>query len=162
KPLEIEFTNELADRDIPPLLVTKNTCANIEELQVVLEITQKTVGASADGSVSTIPPENWQYAETALRQIKPVTTIISPGKAPSVTKRQVPNKVASDSEFSEVLRYVTGVRTITWPPIDKTHWIEGGVEKEAPQTVNGGQSNYLNFHNISTITAYTGEALEDP
>jgi hypothetical protein len=162
KPIEIEFTNELADRVIPPLLVTKNTCANAEELQVVLEIEQKIVGASADGGVSTIPPENWQYAEVALRQIKPVTTIISPGKAPSVTKRQVPNSVASDSEYAEVLRYVTGSRTITWPPLDSTHWIEGGVEKEAPQTVNGGSQHYLNFHNISTIKAYTGEALLDP
>lgn len=161
-PLIINFTRELADRSMPAFLVTTNTLANNEAKLTVIEVIVDTVGASADGEVATVPPEDWYYAQVAIENIKPMTTIVTPGKAPGITKRQPVFTSFADSEFVEVLRYVTGRRGVPWPPVDDTNWIEAGVEREAPKPLNAELAHYINFHNISTAVAYTGAALLDP
>ena len=158
-PLVISFTGELADRPMPQFLVTKNLLADIEERLCLVEVTVTQVGASADGEDAVIPTEDWYFAQTAIDNIKPVTCIITPGKAPGLTKRQIPNAVFADSEFIEVLRYVTGKRGLPWPPVSSTTWIEPGVENEGPMALDGQHANYVNFHNVPAARAYT-EALD--
>lgn len=161
-PISVAFTNELADRVIPELLVVENALVDNRFKQCIIEITQEQVGVSADGDVSTIPPEGWYFAEVAIGNIKPVTTIVSPGKAPSITRRQIANTTVSDSEFESVLRYVTGSRSVNWPELDPTHWIESGIEHEAPTLISGQQAHYSNFHNIHHIAAFTEEQEQEP
>jgi len=157
-PITVTFTNELADKPMPQFLVTQNNIGDIEEqlVRVVIEVGQ--VGVSADGEIAVIPTEDWYFAQTAIDNIKPVTTILTPGKAPGLTKRQLPTASFADSEFTEVLRYVTGKRGLPWPP----GWIEPGVENEAPVAKNGQTANYVNFHNISAAVAYTEGGEEHP
>jgi len=161
-PLVVTFTNELADRKMPQLLITRNTLADVENKLVEVEVEVTQVGASADGEDATIPTESWYLAQKAIGEIKPVTTILTPGKAPGLTKRQIPNAVFADSEFIEVLRYVTGKRGLPWPETGNgIAWIEPGIENEAPVAINGQHANYVNFHNVSAATAYN-ENHEEP
>lgn len=166
QPMEVSFTGELADREIPELLVHpiptgENAMLNAEGelVEALVEVDQ--VGVSADGEVAYIPAINWHYAQTAINNIKPMTTIITPGKAPGVTKRQVANQTFAGSSFTQVLRYVTGSTGIKWPPISATNWIVAGEEKEAPVAQFGSKSNYVSYHNVASIIAYTEEALQD-
>lgn len=160
-PLVVTFTGELADRPMPQFLITKNLLADNEEKLCEIEVTVEQVGASADGEDAVIPTEDWYFAQVAIDNLKPVTTIITPGKAPGTTKRQIPNEVFADSEFIQVLRYVTGKRGLPWPAVDNVAWIEPGVENEAPMALDGGHANYVNFHNIPAATAYTEDDAED-
>jgi hypothetical protein len=161
-PITVRFTGELADRPIPEILVVQNSLADFEEHLVEIEVEVGQVGVSADGETAIIPVEDWYYAQAAIDNIKPMTAIVTPGKAPGITKRQIPSASFADSEFIEVLRYVTGRRGLPWPPVDATHWIEPGIEHEGPVSLNAQQSHYVNFHNISTAVAYTEAALTDP
>ncbi len=161
-PLEIHFTGELADTPIPLIQVTFNSLINFELKSAAppqLEFEQ--TGVSQDGEVASIPVEDWYYALQGIDNIKPVTAIVTPGKAPGITKRQLPNAVFSDSEFTEVLQYVTGIRQVKWPPLDSLHWIEGGIEHEAPLPLDAQQSHYVNFHNISKVLSYTEDAISE-
>lgn len=159
-PLVISFTNELADKPMPQFLITQNSLADNEDHLVEIEVTIDQVGVSADGEEAIIPTEDWYFAQVAIDNIKPVTTILTPGKAPGLTKRQIPNATFADSEFVEVLRYVTGKRGLPWPPVSSTTWIEPGVENEAPLAINGQHANYINFHNIAAAVAYTEDGAE--
>jgi len=159
-PLVISFTGELADRPMPQFLVTKNSLGDIEEKLCEVEVAVEQVGASADGEDAVIPTEDWYFAQVAIDNIKPVTCILTPGKAPGTTKRQIPNTVFADSEFVQVLRYVTGKRGLPWPPVSSTTWIEPGVENEGPMSLGGQHANYVNFHNIPSAVAYTEAAIE--
>lgn len=159
-PLVISFTNELADRSMPQFLITQNSLADNEGRLVEIEVTVDQVGVSADGEEAIIPTEDWYFAQVAIDNIKPVTTILTPGKAPGLTKRQIPNTSFADSEFIEILRYVTGKRGLPWPPVSSTTWIEAGVENEAPVAINGQHAHYVNFHNVASAAAYTEEGTE--
>ncbi len=160
-PLIISFTGELADRPMPQFLVTKNSLGDNEGKLCEVEVIVDQVGASADGEDAVIPTEDWYFAQVAIDNIKPVTAILTPGKAPGLTKRQVPNAVFADSEFIEVLRYVTGKRGLPWPPASTTTWIEPGVENEGPMALEGQHAHYVNFHNIPAARAYTETEAPD-
>lgn len=159
-PLVISFTNELADRPMPQFLVTQNSLSDNEGNLIEIEIEVDQVGVFADGEEAIIPIEDWYFAQVAIDNIKPVTCIVTSGKAPGLTKRQIPNASFADSEFTEVLRYVTGKRGLPWPPVSSTTWIEPGIENEAPVAINGQHANYVNFHNVATAVAYTDEGTE--
>lgn len=165
--MEIAFTGDLADTPIPDLLVLPtpeggNAMLDINGKLVNVLLEDKQVGVSADGEEAAISPADWHYATIAINNIKPVTTIVTPGKAPGVTQRQIANNIFSGSSFTEVLRYVTGSTAVQWPPLDTTHWIESAKEHEAPVAQFGQQSKYSSFHNIANAVAYTESALEDP
>lgn len=159
-PLTISFTGELADRPMPQLLITKNSLGDNEGHLIEIEVAVDQVGVGADGEDAVIPTEDWYFAQVAIDNIKPVTTILTPGKAPGLTKRQIPNATFADSEFIEVLRYVTGKRGLPWPPVSSITWIEPGVENEAPVASNGQHAHYVNFHNVAAAVAYTEEGAE--
>ncbi len=159
-PLVVTFQNELADTELPQFLITQNSLKDSEGKLVEIEVEVDQAGVSADGQNAVIPTEDWYLAQVAIDNIKPVTTILTPGKAPGLTVRQIPTAAYADSEFTEVLRYVTGKRGLPWPPVSSTTWIEPGVENEGPVSQNGQHANYVNFHNVSTAVAYTEEGAE--
>lgn len=181
RPVEVDFTNALADQPIPQILVNSapdivvgiggaNAVAPlVSELSDVTKnpltisstVTVDRVGTSADSQTATIPPQNQHNMEVALDRIRPVTSIITTQPAQAVTQRQKTNTIFAGSSYTEVLRYETGKSAIRWPAIDQTHWIEGGKEHEAPHPVGDLNQHYQGFHNVSAVTAYTEGALGD-
>lgn len=162
-PMQVEFTGELADTEVPTLeLIPGASMTNAEGKLATAAVEVNQVGVAADGETAHIPPRDWHYALTAIDQIKPVTTIVTPGKASGITKRVVSNNTSTDSAFIDVIRYVTGNSKVVWPSKDATHWIENSKEREAPVSENDRKHHYIGFHNIASITAYTEEGLKDP
>lgn len=160
-PIVISFTRELADKALPEFIVS-SSLFDIDENFITVSVELNQVGVEADGEESAIAPSDWYYANVAIEKIKPITTILTPGKGAGSTKRQIPNLIFSDSTFTQVVRYVTGLNSVKWPTVDSTHWIVGGKEEEAPLSQYAQRQHYLNFHNISTTSAYTDTGLIDP
>jgi len=166
-PITIEFTNELADRPLPEILLTpiatgENAMLNIngELAEAISRI--KTAGVGSEERESYISPQDMHYMEEAINNIRPLTSIITTNSGGSLSNRVVFSNTQADSAFTEVLRYVTGRSSVKWPPVSPTSWIEEGKENEAPLPKNAQQQNYTGYHNISSIIAYTDKALEDP
>jgi hypothetical protein len=159
-PFTVSFTNELADKQLPPF-EHKSTLEDIDSEPIQIEVEVNRVGVEADGEESIISSSDWYYADLAIGKIKPMTTFLTPGKAKGTSKRHVPNFIHSDSTFTEVIRYVTGLNAVRWPARTGSHWIEAGREHEAPLSQFAQRQHYSNFHNISEISTYDDEALAD-
>jgi hypothetical protein len=120
------------------------------------------VGVEADGLYIQFAPGDVQDMLYAVDILRPVTSFVTTTIGQSVTQRQPANNTFASTNYTEVLRYVTGDVHVPWPMTDaKTNWIEAGLEHEAPTPANSLSSQYCNFHNISSVTAYTGAALQD-
>ena len=170
----ITFVGALSDFDAPTIdpiistdlatgvgttlfpLMTDNTD---NPLNVDALLTTTTVGI-APGVAATIAPADEYAMRLAVDQLKPLPTFITTQPGTSTTIEQPPNTVFSATNTVEVLRYVTGRSNVPWPSLDSTHWIQAGLEHEAPLQYGSG-SQYTGFHNISGVTAYTESALGD-
>lgn len=175
--IQIQFAGKLSDQSVPFLAanlqpdravgVTVTGSGGTEEMSSVAgtvisaEITMATVGISADQQATTIAPADEYAMLLALNQTKPMTTVITTQDGQSTTVRQQINSSFTASSRVEVVRYATGRASVTWPMVDSTHWIEGGVEHEAPKPLGSGSQHYQGFHNIANILAYTELALAD-
>lgn len=177
-PIQIQFANALSDQSVPLLAanlspdqavgITVTGSGGTEEMSnggtgeiVDAEIVMSTVGISADEQATTIAPADEYAMLLALGQTKPLTTVVTTMNGQSDTVRQQINEEFTGSSQVEVVRYVTGRASVTWPSVDSTHWIQGGVEHEAPRALGSGSQHYQGFHNISSIMAYTEKALLD-
>lgn len=176
-PIQIQFSGKLSDQSVPFLAANlqpdkavgitvtgsggTEQVSNVAGLSVVAEITMDTVGISADEQTTTIAPADEYAMLLALNQTKPMTTVITTQDGQSTTVRQQINDSFTASARVEVVRYATGRASVTWPTVDATHWIEGGIEHEAPRALGSGSSHYQGFHNVAGIMAYTELALAD-
>jgi hypothetical protein len=68
--------------------------------------------------------------------------------------------VPPSSEYSKVVRYVTGSPDVDWP-VGSMYWIKKNVEVEAPAATGDKKEAYQNFHIIKKIYAYDDDALND-
>lgn len=177
-PIEVQFTNALADTEVLTLLPNVGPDVGIaaagtgipqqlvdtlgSPLTVGALITPDTVGVSADGEVASIGPADAHAMQSAMDNIRPVTAFVTTAASPGLTTRQPANTIFGGSSYTEVLRYATGSSQVMWPQLDALHWIEQGKEHEAPRPSGDLAHHYINFHNLASAISYTEEALEDP
>lgn len=184
QPVTIQFTNALADRPTPALQVnlapTVPTINGLggpsapqplggqmvdvtgNPLTINATVTNDRVGVSADSQTNGIAPGDEHAMQVALDEIRPITSFVTTQQAQGVTQRQPANTIFAGSAYTEVLRYETGNASVSWPSTDATHWIESGIEHEAPRPVGDLRYQYQGFHNVQNIQAYTEAALSDP
>ena len=178
--ITIQFVNALADQTILPLQVnvnadpvtgvTRTGFGGTEQLSDVTDdpinvvglIKVQQAGLSTAGQHTTIAPVDEQAMQTAVRQIQPLTALITTQPGQVSTVPQQVNSSFTASNLTTVVRYVTGRSPFNWPPADATHWIEPAVEHEAPHALGTDSHQYCGFHNITNIQSYTEEALADP
>lgn len=149
-PMDIQFVGDLGYADVPKLYIDTTALTGGTSPFGDIVITQSAVD-SRDEIVS-IQPRDQYYLYSALNRIKPVTSIVTFGQAPSLCTTAVFNSVFPTSQYTEVVRYVTGSMAVLWPPIEGNHWIESTVEHEAPRVLDDLQHHYQGFHNISSIS----------
>lgn len=101
-------------------------------------------------------------AQTAVDLLRPVPTIPSWYQAHSKHRVQPWQTILASTEYTEVVRFVTGSPNVPWPQPDSMHWIEASIENQAPQLSGTELQHYVNFHNVESIQAYTDAALSDP
>jgi hypothetical protein len=129
-------------------------------LNVDAVVSTLTPGVSPTQDTSIAPADEYAM-RLAIDQIKPLTTFITTQPGTTTTFQQEANTTFSGTNQIEVVRYVTGRSDVPWPGVDNTHWIQAGLEHEAPLPFGTNGTQYTGFHNISSITAYTEGALSD-
>jgi hypothetical protein len=150
-PIRITFTNELAARDVPELIPTSNLVGGTIPLVLV---TVSRSGIEAADEIVNIAPRDQRYLQEALDRIRPVTSIPTVGSARGLQARQLWKAAQSTSEFTEVVRYVTGQSNVPWPARDETqYWIESNVEHEGRRPHDGGSQHYRSFHVPTSLNA---------
>jgi hypothetical protein len=149
-PISIEFTNVLGYKDVPTLQAARAFTGGTSPA-ISVETTRSAVD-TADEIASISPRDKW-FLKRAMERIKPVTTLLSFGQAPGLTQTQIWEDAYSTSQYTEVVRFVTGQTGIIWPPTDGIRWIEQAIEHQAPRVLDDLQHHYRGFHNIGTITA---------
>ncbi len=150
EPLTIRFLGRLADKDVASILVSNELLGT--NPQIVTATT--TQGFDAASEIVDLSPGDQHHLQEALDRIRPVAVI--PTVAPaSGTKSSITwIRSGASSVFDEMVRYVTGSGTIQWPTVDGVHWIEGGVEHQAPRPHGELPYNYQAFHQIRNIDSY--------
>lgn len=175
QPINVEFINNLSDQTVSVLqfnLAPDYATGVLESrgmgpmtdvvgntLDIGANVVSDTAGASATSQNIAVSAANMSSLYAALNQTAPVTSLFTTTVGAATTIQQNVTASFTGSSQIEVVRYETG-RAIPWPTLDSTHWIESGVEHEAP-TVYGVATQYQGFHNISNAIAYTELALFD-
>ena len=157
-PIQIYFTGQLANRDVPPLYTTNSLIGS--GVGIIVE----TLRGGIDGTdeIGVIPPRDQHYLIQALEHLRPQTTIITYQQGSGAQSRILWNNIASTSNYTEVIRYVTGTTGILWPAVTSRYWIEQGIEHEGHRVRGDLQYHYTGFHEVSRAVAYTEAALADP
>lgn len=156
-PLTIRFIGRLAERDVAQLVASNELIGTNAQIT----LTTITQGFDASTEVVDLSPSDQHHLQEALDRIRPVAVI--PTMAPaSGTKSAVSwVRAGASSEFDEMLRYVTGSGSIIWPARDEVHWIEGGIEHQAPRPHGELPYNYQAFHQIPTVDSYDESGIAD-
>lgn len=157
-PIEILFTGELSNRDVPTLIVSNNVTGGTTP---TIAITTKRSGIDQTDEVVALSPRDQRYLRDAIGRLKPMTAVVTFNKGRGLRSQQVWNSIYSANTYHEVVRYATGQSGIPWPAIDDNNWIEASVEHRAPRAFDDLQQHYRGFHNIASILAYNGGALDD-
>lgn len=150
-PWVISFMGPLANRDVPELQINSNMTNGTSNISVL--VTTLIGGEESSGEIATIPARAQYSLQLAVDRIRPQTTVMTLADARGLRRRNNWLGVHASSEYSEVLRYVTGTNEITWPDPSSASWIETQVEKEGPRVYKDLQYHYTGFHNITNATA---------
>jgi hypothetical protein len=150
----------------PWVFTFTNTLANdstINQISVIspyftdeaFEITTGTGLVNGDQEIVAIAPADLYSLQIALDRIRSVTTIPTVHPFTSIRQNQPWGNIYATTQQNQVLRYVSGLSSVNWPPVDQYHWIVAGVEEQAPRLANDPQHDYQGFHNPVTTTAST-------
>jgi hypothetical protein len=178
QPVNIVFTGALGGITVNQIIV--NTTANVfsglgssdfpaitnNEVgspDIIAEVFEDIAGAAYDTAYQQFAPGDVQTMLYAVDVLRPQTSFITTTLGQSVTQRQPANNTFARTNYTEVLKFVTGDAAVPWPATDgQTNWLIAGQETEAPTPSDALSGHYLNFHNIVNATAYTEAALSDP
>lgn len=178
-PVQVQFANQLANQAVntlqanlgPDIAVGINATGSggTEQMSDIGDsptnislVPQVTVaGISAANQQTTIAPGDMHSMLTAIDQIRPLSTFVTTVPGSNLLSQQPIQDQFTGSTAVEVIRYVTGRSSVPWPALDNTHWIQGGVEHEAPKPIGNASHQYTGFHNVISCIAYTDAALND-
>lgn len=161
-PIRITFTGKLGHKDIPELRISSD-----ELIGATAYLNTDRNGFDPTQEIVQFSPRDKHYLFSALDKIKPVATIMSFNEGRGLKTRRLWNSAFSTSEFSEVVRYVTGNDGVAWPYSrnfsneDPNHWIEKGVEHKSLRAFSGAKNHYIGYHNIQTIDSYFDDGAAD-
>jgi hypothetical protein len=157
-PYQVYFVNELSNRDVLPL--TSVNALTGGSSPAISTTTNLTGVATADETVR-IDDRHRHNLQAAVDRIRPQTTIPTVNEGRGLRSPQIWAGITASSEYSTVLKYITGKPDVLWPDRDAVNWVEAGVEHEAPRLKDDLQHHYQNFHTVASIKSYNegAEAL---
>lgn len=88
-------------------------------------------------------------------RLRPLNTIFSIFTLEDVRSIQTTANVAASSEYFSIQRLVTGRPDVDWPDVDLSqgYWIEGGIEKEAPEFAFFNRQETATFITVANAIA---------
>lgn len=159
-PFVVTFAGALANTDVPLIGVGSNL---IDRYSLPKDMTVVTTvsGINPMDEETGIDPQLEHNLQTAIDRLRPVPTFPTFQTQRGMVTRVVWKNVLASSEYSEVIRYVTGTTDIDWPAPDSVNWIEPAIENESRRIQGDLQHHYHAFHSPADIKAYTNDALDD-
>lgn len=154
-PWQINFIGALSGKSIGAIKFNNSLLTAQEVPNGIVTIT--TGGVEAIDETVIVSPKDQQTMMFALNQVKPVTSIITYNQASGVRSRTLWKSILASSEFTEVIRFITGTTNIS----GATNWIQANIENQAPKLSTGRTHHYLGFHHISKVRAYVEGGIED-
>lgn len=161
-PWIISFEGDLSNLDIPNLQIVSNLgyATDPDDISTIqldnpITITINSITGikeSVDDIVVLAEEDKYSFQQ-AIDRIRAQTTIPTIGQSAGKSVRTNWRSAYSSSEYSEVIRYVTGSSLVLWPPILSINWIESNVEHEAPRLNDDLQYHYSGFHNTASVEA---------
>lgn len=148
-PWTVRFVNHLANIDVPELQAGTEALVTPENTPSFVTITTQTGGKESVDETVWIPPKSQYQLQQAVDRVRPQTTIMTVATAPGLRERNNWNQAFSSSEYTEVVKFVSGNPKVIWPAVNNIYWLEQEVEKEAPRITKDYQYHYTNFHNIT-------------
>jgi hypothetical protein len=155
--MTIKFIGALAGKMTQ--LVATNSLTGGTSPQIVVTAVTVQDGSEYEAAIS---PADQRHLQEALDRIRPVNVIPTFTESAGNQKRIDWTRATASSEFDEMLRYVTGAGGIFWPPRDNVHWIEQGIEHQAPRAHDDQQYHYNAFHNVVQVDSYDNLAFTTP
>lgn len=124
----------------------------------MIVLPRREIGETDDSyaEIASIPSSDLYHLQQAVDRIRPMTSIVTIADSRGQRSSIQWASVHATSEYTEVLRFVTGNPSVFWPRPSGAHptfWIEAQVEKQAPRIANDLQHHYTGFHNIESASA---------
>jgi hypothetical protein len=161
-PFYIQFSGALADQNVSLIEVRSSLVDDLDNPKSIT-VTTYVSGVPATDEVVNLSDEFQHNMETAVDFLRPVNTIPSVYPGTGTRTRQDWKTITATSEYSEVIKYVTGSDGIQWPANDGViNWIEEGVEKERQRIADDLQHLHISYNVPRGAFAYTDAALDDP
>ena len=161
-PYIVTFKGNLAGQNVNQLKVFNGLTGGVSP---DVKVTTIADGIPVTDEEVVIAPELQHNLQKAIDLLRPVNSMPTISSGSGTRTTQSWKSVTATSEYQDVLRFVTGNSSIEWPVSTTSadgYWVEPGKEKEAPRIRQDIQHNYVGFHDVEKIIAYTDIALEDP
>lgn len=159
--LVVTFTGNLSNQPIVPLTVRFVDVAGGTGATVTVPVQSVTGAIDPSTEVAAITPVDMYLMQQALDRLRPVASYPTYVAGVGALSSRAWNGILATTEYTQVVRFVTGTAAVSWPATDNVHWIQAGNELQAPQLEAGVQAHYTSFHNILVIRSYTDAALSD-
>lgn len=155
-PWIVQFIGNLASRDVPELSIYGDPNENLTggDPQRTAKVTTILGGVDASEEVVNIEPRDQYALQQALDRLRSVTTIPTVSSGSGRRSPQPVRSAYATSEFTQVVRFVTGNPAVKWPAVSGPYWIEANVEKQAPRSFGLGKQHYQGFHDIANVASY--------
>lgn len=152
-PFYISFQGDIDVNSIQLL----NVYNNLQGTNVTIYLNTLYGFLDANQEIINITSQDAYTLFSALDNIRPVNTFVTVSPNSGVYNQVLWNNVYGSSEYSEVLRFVTGNASITWPSnaVLAQYWIQSSQEIQAPRIFKDVYYNYQGWHNITGITSST-------
>lgn len=157
-PIQIYFKGDLANRDVPQIYATNSLTG--DGIGILVETLRG--GIDALDELGSISPRDQHHLVEALGHLRPQTSIVTFKPASGIQSRLLWKSVVGTSNYTEVVRYVTGAVGVPYPEVTPNgrYWIERGVEHEGHRVRSDLQHHYVGFHQVSRAIAY--DSIDDP
>lgn len=160
-PFVVTFTGPLSAQDVPQITVASSLQDNLGG-SVSMSVRTLVGGVEPVDEVVHMSDEYQHNMQSAIDFLRPVNSVPTVSSGEATRTRQDFRTVHASSQYTEVIKFVTGSEDIAWPEPDSLNWIEPGKEKEARRIQGDLQQHYTAYHTPAGITAYTDGALDDP
>jgi len=157
----VYFMGDLSDQDVPEIEITSSLTNAAGEGRRML-VSTESAGQQSSTETVRFREVDEHAMQSALDRLRPVNSLPTFAPGPGYFDKHEVATIDSSSEYTEVIRYVTGTTAIPWPPIDDIAWIESGIEKQAPRIQNDLQHHYVAFHDIPRAYAYSQSTVDQP
>jgi hypothetical protein len=159
--ITIQFVGPIGHNNEDVLSVDASGLASSTNATCSVTVESNSGIISTNNEFTFVSPESKKHLEIAIDKLRPINAypVFVSGQSDWNQIAPSPESIApiSSSDYTNVVRHVTGNSQVTWPDNTKKSldWIKPNEEIEAPILKKDFKESYQNFHEINKIYAYS-------